>query len=234
MIILLSPTKKQEIKESLSSQEPILFSEKKNSVLEILTQLSQEQIKKDYKVSDKLASETYESFQNINEVSPAIFTYTGEAFKTMEPTTLSQEDLDKLNSHLLIFSALYGLVKPYNPITKYRLDLINKFEINLKDFWSETITDYLNLQNRTLINLASKEYSQLINQNELNVPMLNIHFINEKDGKRSVVSSHAKKARGHFTRALIENGFDDITSISVEGYEFSYKADNDYYYIKTV
>lgn len=232
MIILLSPTKKQTRVEAFDKLEPILFEDKKNSIQKVLSSLSQEDIKKDYKVSDKLAQSTHESLQNIDESTPALFTYSGEAFKTLDAKSLNDDVLMSANNHMLIFSAYYGLLKPLNPITLYRLDLLNKFEIDLKDHWKETVTDYLNSRNQTLLNLASQEFIQLIDMSALTVPIINIHFLNEKDGKRSVVSSHAKKARGSFARACLINGFDNIESISVEDYHYEYKEDNNYYYIK--
>lgn len=234
MIILLSPTKKQQRHPLHSIQQEVIFKNEKNVILNILKQLDKESIQSDFKISDKLAQDTFEAFQNIDESSPAIYTYTGEAFKTLDPKSMSSKSLNLLNDHLLIFSALYGLLKPFTPITLYRLDFLNKFEINLKRYWSDTVTQYLNEQNKTLVNLASQEFSQLIQKDKLMVPILNIHFLNEKNGKRTVVSSHAKKARGHFARVLLEKGLQSITTIQVEGYQFSHQEDNHYYYIKTV
>lgn len=234
MIILLSPTKKQTRVEDYDKLEPILFEDKKNSIQKVLSSLTQDDIKNDYKVSDKLAQSTYDALQNIDESTPALFTYSGEAFKTLDAQSLSEDVLMSANNHMLIFSAYYGLLKPMNPITLYRLDLLNKFEIDLKNHWKETVTDYLNNRNQTLLNLASQEFIQLIDMSALTVPIINIHFLNEKNGKRSVVSSHAKKARGSFARACLINGFKNLESISVEDYHFDYKENNNFYYVKNM
>lgn len=231
MIILLSPTKTQ--KRHIEAEgASLIFNDAKDILLKEAKSLDKETIKQYFKTSDKLTDSTFANFQNYHEDSKAIFTYSGEAFKTLDPKSLSEAELRYLNEHLLIMSAFYGLVKPDNLISLYRLDFVQKFDLNLKDFWQDRITDYLNKQNKKLINLASNEFSGIIDQSKLKVDMINIHFLNEKDGKLRVVSPHAKKARGSFARHLIINKFPDLEDISVEGYKFSHQEDLDYFYIK--
>lgn len=232
MIILLSPTKKQERVSVDQTEEPLLFESKKDSVFEVMKDLSFEKIKKDFKVSDTLAKQTLENIESFKENSPALFTYVGEAFKTLNPRDLTQDELAYANDHLLIFSALYGLLKPFNLISKYRLDLMVKYDLNLNEHWKESITDYLNQENRPLINLASNEFSNLIDLNTLNVPIYNIHFQNKNNDVLRVVSSHAKKARGAFAKYLIQNKMPKLETVSVEGYKFSHVEENNYYFIK--
>lgn len=232
MIILLSPTKKQKLVKNRFVDTPLLFDDKKKHVLETAQSLSFEDIKTNFKISDNLSQTTLDYYQDYKEHSPAIFTYTGEAFNALSPLTLSDDELKRANNHILVFSALYGLVQPFNLISRYRLDLINKFDFNLKNYWTDTITNYFNTANRPLINLASDEFSGLIDTNCLSVPLHNIHFLNRKDNVCRVVSAHAKKARGAFARALIQDNFPNLEDIVVEDYIFSHKEDNNYYYIK--
>lgn len=232
MIILLSPTKKQIRNESFKLQDPLYFEEKKEKVLDVLKDLNPDQIKKDFKISDNLTKKTYESFQNIDESSPAIYTYTGEAFNALNAKSLNEKELLKLNDHLLIFSALYGLVKPLNHITLYRLDLMNAFAFNLKSFWKDSITEKLNDLNKPIINLASDEFFQLVDEKQLNQPIYHVHFQTLKNDQLKVVSAHAKKARGAYTRALLKQGFDDLSKIDIEEFKFSHKNENHYYFVK--
>lgn len=233
MIILLSPAKKQ-VRQEAKKGEPLLFENEKNELLKVLTHLSVDQIKKDFKVSDAIAQNTFESFQNIDETSLAIDTYTGEAYKTLSAKSLTPTQREVLNEHVLIFSALYGLLKPFNAITLYRLDLLNKFEINLKDYWKKRITNHLNKLNRPLLNLASGEFMSLVDLDKLNVDIIHVHFLTQKGKETKVVSAHAKKARGAFARACLLQGFDHIEAIEVEGFKFSHKDANHYTYLKQI
>ena len=234
MILLLSPTKKQKRHASLEKHDALLFPKKKDVILKHLTSLNEETIQKDFKISDNLTQQTYTYFQNIDESSPAIYTYTGEAFNTLDPLSLNEKEINRLNEHLLIFSALYGFVKPLNHITLYRLDLMNRFAFNLKDYWQRDLTNYLNTLNKPILNLASGEFLAMIDLNKLTVPMINVHFQTKKGDTIRVVSSHAKKARGAYTRELIKQGFDALEDIEAEGFKFSYRKKNDLYFIKEV
>lgn len=232
MLILLSPTKKQK-PSTYDLETPLLFDDLKDTLLTTIQSYNQEEIKKRYKISDKLTLETHHRFQNYSEEHTALFTYSGEAFASLNPSTLSKEDILYANEHLRIFSALYGLLEPLNKISLYRLDMLTKIDINLHTYWSKTLTKYLNELNRPIINLASQEFSSMIDVEKLKVPITHIVFYNkDESGNLKVVSAHAKKARGAFARALITNKTNDLKSIEVNGYKFSHAKDNLLIYIK--
>lgn len=232
MLILLSPTKKQKLY-THNTSTPLLFDDKKSNLVKKIQQYSLDDIQRRYKISDKLATETHARFQNYKEEATALFTYNGDAFSSMDPSTLTNEELAYANKHLRIFSALYGLLQPLNKISLYRLDMLTKLDINLYDYWSKSITDYLNQEEKTIINLASQEFSSIINFKDLKVPIINIGFFNkDANGNLRVVSSHAKKARGAFARELIKHKPKDIKSIEVNGYKFSHINESLFIFIK--
>ncbi len=111
---------------------------------------------------------------------------------------------------------------------------MNKFEFNLKDYWQDTLTDYLNKLNQPILNLASNEFLAMIDLNSLTVPIYHVNFLTKKEDTLRVVSPHAKKARGAFTRALIKQGFGTLEEIEAEGFKFSHKEENEYTFIKEV
>ena len=45
-------------------------------------------------------------------------------------------------SHLVVMSALYGVVEPMMGVRDYRLDMVDKVGINLYDIWRETVDAY--------------------------------------------------------------------------------------------
>lgn len=225
MIILLSPTKKQ-IRHPQISEHALFFEETKNEILRHLQTLSQTDIQKAYNISDALTQKTHHNINHYQENSPALFTYSGEAFKSLDPKTLSQEALTFSQDHLLIFSALYGLLKPCHNISEYRLDLLTKLSISLTSLWKPLITDHLNKEKQPLINLASQEFFNLIDLDSISVPIYHVKFVNDKN---KVISARSKKARGLFARALLESQTFDLEHVKIESHRFSHIEDNNTY-----
>lgn len=225
MIILLSPTKKQSRHPQLSDQS-LLFEKTKNSILNHLQSMTKEDIKSSYRISDTLTEKTYHDLHHYHEDSPALFTYTGDAFKSLDPKTLSQETLAYSQDKILIFSALYGLLKPYHNISEYRLDLLTKLPISLITLWKPLITQYLNKQNQPLVNLASQEFFNLIDLKEIKVPIYHIKFVNDQN---KVISTKAKKARGLFARALLQSQNFNLDNVLIQTHHFSHIEDNNTY-----
>ena len=98
----------------------------------------------------------------------------------------SELDLNFSQKHLRILSGLYGLLRPLDIIQPYRLEmgshLKNKRGNDLYDYWSNTISEQINLdlkgfKNQKIINLASLEYSKVINKKIVNVDMISPHFL---------------------------------------------------------
>lgn len=73
--------------------------------------------------------------------------------------------------HLIILSALYGYLRPFDAVQTYRLDMNNALTIsdkeNLYHYWKDTVTEGLNnlllkQKNNIILNLASDEYFKVI------------------------------------------------------------------------
>ena len=131
---------------------------------------------------------------------------------------------------------MYGVLNPFDNIKKYRLDMTMKISENsLYSFWSEKVTVYINellLQDneKILLNLASDEYSKIINKKSLNFKMITIDFKEFKNGKYSSISSFSKQGRGMLLNYLIKNqitNIEDIKKFSKEGYSFNSELSNE-------
>ena len=63
-------------------------------------------------------------------------------------------------------SAFYGVLKPMDGVTPYRLEMQARVGIdgtkNLYDYWGDTLYHSVIDDSRIIINLASKEYSKSI------------------------------------------------------------------------
>lgn len=118
------------------------------------------------KIKGELLEETYSNIINYDSRSDvkAINLYNGVAFKKLEIEQYTSKELEYLNNSLIILSAMYGALNPFDNIKKYRLDMTMKISENsLYSFWSEKVTVYINEllsqdSEKILLNLASNEY----------------------------------------------------------------------------
>lgn len=239
MKVIFSPSKEMKVGELNS---PFSFSPKfkdeSKEILNILKNLDKNQIEKIMKIKGELLEETYNNIINyeLNPEIKAINLYNGVAFKKLELESYNSKELEYLNNSLIILSAMYGALNPFDNIKKYRLDMTMKISENsLYSFWSEKVTVYINellLQDneKILLNLASNEYSKMINKKALNFKMITIDFKEFKNGKYLSVSSFSKQGRGMLLNYLIKNqitNIEDIKKFSKEGYSFNSELSNE-------
>ena len=225
MIILLSPTKKQ-VRHPHNDGSALLFNDTKEQILDHLKSFDETDIKSRYKISDSLTQKTFTDLHHYQENSIALYTYTGEAFKSLDAKTIPIESAQK---HLRIFSALYGLLEPTHLISEYRLDMLTRLDFNLYDLWRPIVTEYLNNLNQPIVNLASQEFFNIIDTDAIKVPIYHVLFLNEN---HKVVSAQAKKARGAFTRELLISQQFKLDQVEIEDYTFSHKENNTFIYIR--
>ena len=187
-------------------------------------------------LSDNLAELNRARFQAFDPESEdglqAALAFNGDVYSGLQARTLAKADLDWAQDHLRILSGLYGLLRPLDVIQPYRLEMGTRLKTRrgatLYDFWSDRIAKALNLAGQdhadpTLVNLASQEYFGAVDAQALKLPILNIRFLEEKDGHARIVSFYAKKARGLMARYAIDNRItraDDLRGFDLEGYGF--------------
>lgn len=223
-----------------------LFSQLTNQLLAILKNYSEKQLSNAMNISEKLVvvnKERFQSFENQNSKA-AIFAYAGDVFSNINVEELSKEAIKFLQSHLLIISGLYGSLKPLDAIKPYRLEMATKLnEINnLNEFWQDEITNDINKslehhKNKYLLNLASQEYSSVINLNKLKYPMVNVYFKENRNGKLSTIGINTKKARGNMIKIIAQNLIDTpalLKNFSYLGYNFdsNYSTGNELVFVK--
>lgn len=185
-------------------------------------------------ISQKLADENWERNQNwkakpsAKESAPAMFAFTGEVYRGLDAKTLDKKAVDYLQKNYRMLSGLYGLLKPSDKIMLYRLEMGRSFEFehykNLYEFWREKVTQQLNseLKSKDLIlNLASSEYSKVLDKKKLNAPVIDFDFYEVKDGKRKTIVVYTKHARGLVVRFCAETQaktLNDVKAFNLEGY----------------
>lgn len=226
MITLLSPAKKLlNIEQPYSDFTSLpIFTEKTAELLALMQAKSPEQIAELMHLSEDLARLNYQRYQNFSstEKYPAIFLFQGDVYKGLAAETWDQESLDFAQSHLMILSGLYGLLKPLDLINPYRLEmgtrLMNPSGKNLYACWTMPITRELNRclgegVNPVLVNLASAEYFKALDCQNLKFPIIHLHFMEQRENKTAVVGIHAKKARGAMASFMMQHRLNDVESL---------------------
>ena len=107
-----------------------------------------------------------ENMDLYNRLTPAVLAYEGIAFQYMAPSVFENSQFEYVQNHLRILSAFYGVLKPMDGVTPYRLEMQVKVEIgdakNLYEYWHDMLYRSVIDESRIIINLASKEYSKCI------------------------------------------------------------------------
>ena len=242
MLITISPAKTLDFKSAPEKDEisyPRLIDEAKYLVNK-LKKFSPGKLKSLMDISDNLADLNYERYQHWNAnfepsiAKEAIFVFKGDVYQGLDVETLNKNARTYLHDNLLILSGLYGVLKPFDSMLAYRLEMGSSFKVtptknNLYKFWGDKITDQFNEQleeqnTDVLINLASNEYFKALNKKRLKAQIIVPEFKDMKNGSYKMISFFAKKARGMMLRYIAENNINEpehIKSFDSDGYYFN-------------
>lgn len=223
MKIIISPAKSFKHFDNIDTEE-LLFPEKTKILVNKIKKLSMNEIGNLNMTNDKLTEKAYYDYQEFDfrDLSnPALFSYDGLVFKQFKMEDFT--DINYLNNHVYIISALYGLLKPMTGIRDYRLYFDNT-RYDLYDFWKDDLYKKLYKDNDLVINLASKEYSKTIRPFlKKTDKFITIDFKEVRDGKLKSVVAYMKQARGAMLREIITRKIEDIDEIKkldINGYTY--------------
>ncbi|MFQ7260870.1 MAG: peroxide stress protein YaaA [Christensenellales bacterium] len=220
--ILISPAKKMNIDSDVFQGVSVpYFIEKAEFLRNILKSMSYEELKKLWKCNDKIAALNFERLKNMdskNALTPAILSYDGIQYKYIAPNVFTYDQLNYINEHLIILSGLYGMLRPFDGVIPYRLEMQTKLSgenfKSLYDFWGSSVADVLSKETDTIINLASKEYSKVVSDNiGNNINFITCSFAQIINGKPVEKGTLCKMARGEMVRYMAENNIKDYKNI---------------------
>ena len=224
MKIIISPAKSFRHFENIDTEE-LLFPEKTKILVDKIKKLSMNEMGNLNMTNDKLTEKAYYDYQEFDFrdlPNPALFSYDGLVFKQFKMEDFT--DINYLNNHVYIISALYGLLKPMTGIRDYRLYFDNT-RYDLYDFWKDDLYKKLYEDNDLVINLASKEYSKTIRPFlKKTDKFITIDFKEVRDGKLKSVVAYMKQARGRMLREIITRKIEDVDEIKkldINGYTYA-------------
>jgi cytoplasmic iron level regulating protein YaaA (DUF328/UPF0246 family) len=218
MKIIVSPAKK--MNEDTDSIEVTGMPEFINDAVILMHEmqsLSLSEGKALWKCNDKLAELNYKRYKDMalmRRLTPAVIAYEGLQYQHMAPKVLTTRALSYLSDHLRILSGFYGVLRPFDGVTPYRLEMQAKLSVNdckdLYDFWGDRLYHSLVDDDRIIINLASKEYSQCIEKYITPKDrFITIEFGELVEGKVKQKGTISKMARGEMVRFMAENNISD-------------------------
>ena len=232
MKIILSPAKKMNMDtDSLAPMGLPTFLDKTVEILAWLKHKSHEELKALWKCNDKIAEQNVKRLERMDlhkNLTPSVLAYEGIAYQYMAPAVLEDGHFAYLQEHLRILSAFYGVLKPMDGVTPYRLEMHAKATIgntkNLYDYWGNSLYHAVRDESGIIINLASKEYAKCIEKYlSPEDTYITITFC-ELSGDRLVSKgTYAKMARGEMVRYMAENHIEnpeEIKSFNRLGYVY--------------
>lgn len=234
MRIIISPAKKMNMDRDLLAVKTMpCFLDDTKVLMEEIKKLSYAEAKALWKCNDKLAELNFRRFAEMDVekcLTPALVSYEGLQYQYMAPGVFTESALSYVEKHLRILSGFYGVLKPFDGVVPYRLEMQAGLQVNGKKdlyaFWGDRL--YRNLmegnEDGVILNLASKEYSCAVEPYAAPFCLfITVVFAEEADGKLKQKGTLAKMARGEMVRFLAENGVQDpgeIREFDAMGYRF--------------
>lgn len=172
-------------------------------------------------INEKLASSVEERIANWSngEGTAAVLTFRGDIYSGLAAATWNKDDAAFAQDHLLILSGLYGLLRPFDKIKPYRLEMGYKLRLAdstmLDVFWENQLVGAVDTSD-WFVNLTSKEYYKVVEKQLCTARVISPKFLTVHPTTKMpvFVTVHAKIARGSFAHWLIKNKIDDPAKLS--------------------
>ena len=229
MKLLIPTAKEMNLDTPQRSGNPV--SSETQEVIHALAALSLEELASLYKISEERASEEEQRIQALLSGSastyPALRLFDGLMYRNIRRTDWTEAEEAYVKEHLLITSALYGVIPALATIAPHRLDFLMKLKVqgkSLKTFWKAFYDKALQDED-LVISLLSSEFETVFSK-EIQNRMVTFKFLEEKNGLLKVHSTISKKARGAFVTALLEKQItkvEEMKQLTFSG--FAYQSD---------
>jgi cytoplasmic iron level regulating protein YaaA (DUF328/UPF0246 family) len=243
MKIIISPAKKMKTdRDSLPWKALPVFIKHAEKISVELRKLSAEELKRLWKCNDSILQQNAERLQNLDlysRLTPAILAYEGIQYRYMSPNVFTDREYEYIQEKMRILSGFYGVLKPFDGVTPYRLEMQAKLRMgdrkDMYSFWGNVIAEELLSETDCVINLASKEYSVCISKYLRSKDrFITCVFGELKEGKVIEKGTLCKMARGEMVRYMAEHQIEQVTRIKEFdrlNYRFSEKYSDDSTYV---
>ena len=244
--IIISPAKKmEECQDIFAAESSPQYLDRTRILYEKLNAMTESELQELFKANDQITRQNFERYQAMNldrAHTPALLSYVGIQYQYMAPKLFSYEQWEYVKEHLRILSGFYGILRPEDKVTPYRLELQAKLAADgakdLYGFWGDSLLNALlertmspaaletnqpaeetapavsKADRPVILNLASKEYSKAIEKHLTpEIRYVTCLFGELKNGQVKVKATEAKMARGEMVRFMAEKKIEDVEEI---------------------
>ena len=208
--------------------EALLLRKESQAVLDSLAHYSASELESFYKVSAEKAEEEYAHIQALKNHRakhyPALKLFDGLMYRHIKRDELTETEQAYLEDHVLITSALYGVVPALSPMAPHRLDFLMKLKVagkTLNSHWKSAYDKAIEDED-LIFSLLSSEFETVFSK-EIREKMVTFKFMEDKEGQLKIHSTISKKARGAFLTALIEGQVQTVEQarkLSFAGFDY--------------
>jgi len=239
MLAVLSPAKTLDMSATdCTLQSKPAMQKTMDELLPVVQSLTAKDLKQKMSISDsiaKLNADRYKNFKS-QETKQACLAFDGPAYRGLRAGDFSVAEQRTCQAKVRILSGLYGLLRPYDELRPYRLEMGTKMVTprgkTLYDFWGDEIIEQLVKElgasgSRIIVNCASQEYWKAVRPATLpsGVRVISCDFPGP--------AVYAKKARGLMCRHIVKGNVSDVAGLKTfkggdgDRYEFSAGKSNE-------
>lgn len=241
MRFIVSPAKKMNVvDDAFGWRELPMFADEAARLADAVRALAYDEVKALWQCSDALAKLNFERFRTLDvhagALTPAILAYEGIQYQHVAPQVMTADQLDYLQQCLRILSGFYGVLRPLDGVTPYRLEMQAKLAVDgartLYEFWGDRLYRAIAAETDIIVNLASVEYAKAVASHVAGPCRMVTCLFGTIDARGRLVqrSTAAKAARGSIVRWCAEHGVerpDDLRAFDVAGYTFDKERSTD-------
>ena len=210
MRVIIAPAKKMVGEAALAYEGLPVFVDRAERLRQYICSLTYDEQKALWACSDAIAEQNAERFAHMDlrcNLVPALLAYDGIQYTYMAPTVFEDGHLAYVQEHLRILSGFYGVLRPFDGVVPYRLEMQAKAAVdgskNLYEYWGDSLYREVVDDSRVIVNLASKEYSKAVERylqpGDVYITCVFGELANGKVVQKGV---YAKMARGEMVRYL--------------------------------
>lgn len=243
MRIILSPAKKMVSDPDAPNPQGLpVFLHQTQRLLCRLQGMTPDELQALWMCNDRIAAQNVERLRNMDlrrALTPAVLAYDGIAFQRMAPQVFTQQEEAYVAEHLRILSGFYGVLRPFDGVTPYRLEMQARLSVDgakdLYAFWSDALANQLAGETDTIVNLASKEYARAVLPHLADgMRVVTCAFCEMKGGKAVEKATLCKMARGEMVRFMAENRLarpEDLRAFDRYGFRYDREKSDENTYV---
>ncbi len=165
-----------------------------------------------------------------SQTKSCIYAYRGDVYKGFYADTLGQDDLTWAQEHIAIMSGLYGVLRPLDAISQYRLEMKANLSVgdnkNLYVFWGDQLARFIDEQaDGVVCVLSSDKYARPVTRFSHSRIVTPVFMDHKPNGTVGPVPIYSKMMRGVMAKWIIDHRVDTPENLArFTGFGYRYDA----------